>query len=129
MIVFPAIDILDGKVVRLHQGRLDAVTVYNDDPVDQARQWVAGGAEWLHVVDLDGAKAGRPVNTKTIAGIAALGVLKVEVGGPGDFTRLSKQGILEKLQEKAGPEARKLFEKFMRDVEKLQAEQWAERSH
>ncbi len=50
-------------------------------------------------------------------------VLKVEVGGPGDFTRLSKQGILEKLQERAGPEARRLFEKFMVDVEKLQQEQ------
>jgi hypothetical protein len=50
-------------------------------------------------------------------------VLKVEVGGPGDFTRLTKQGILEKLQEKAGPDARKLFEKFIRDVEKLQAQQ------
>ncbi len=49
-------------------------------------------------------------------------VLKV-VGGPGDFTRLSKQGILEKLQEKAGPEARKLFEKFVADLEKLQQEQ------
>ena len=50
-------------------------------------------------------------------------VLKVEVGGPGDFAKLDKQGILEKLQEKAGPKARQLFEKFMRDVEKLQAEQ------
>ncbi len=50
-------------------------------------------------------------------------VLKDEVGGPGAFAKLGKQGILEKLQEKAGPEARKLFEKFMRDVEKLQAQQ------
>ncbi len=50
-------------------------------------------------------------------------VTRIEVGAPGDFTRLSKQGILERLQEKAGPEARQLFEKFMRDVEKLQAEQ------
>ncbi len=50
-------------------------------------------------------------------------VLKVEVGGPGDFTRLSKQGVLERLEEKAGPKARQLFERFMRDVEKLQAQQ------
>jgi len=58
-----------------------------------------------------------------LAGMIKLSrVLKVEVGGPGDFTRLTKQGILEKLQEKAGPDARKLFEKFIRDVEKLQAQ-------
>ncbi len=50
-------------------------------------------------------------------------VTRIEVGSPGAFTRLSKQGILERLEEKGGPEARKLFEKFMRDVEKLQAEQ------
>ncbi len=50
-------------------------------------------------------------------------VLKVEVGGPVDFAKLGKQGILEKLEEKGGPEARKLFEKFMRDVEKLQVQQ------
>ncbi len=50
-------------------------------------------------------------------------VTRIEVGSPGDFAKLSKQGILERLQEKAGPEARRLFEKFTRDVEKLQAEQ------
>jgi hypothetical protein len=50
-------------------------------------------------------------------------VTRIEVGAPGDFAKLGKQGILEKLQEKAGPEARKLFEKFMREVEKLQAQQ------
>ncbi len=59
MKIFPAIDILDGKAVRLYQGRLDAVKVYNDDPVDQARIWADQGAEWLHVVDLDGAVLGK----------------------------------------------------------------------
>ncbi len=80
MIVFPAIDILDGKAVRLLQGRLDAVTVYNDDPVDQARQWIAQGAEWLHVVDLDGAVTGDPKNIEFLERIVGLGV-PVQTGG------------------------------------------------
>ncbi len=80
MIIFPAIDILDGKAVRLRQGRLDAVTVYNDDPVDQAKRWIDEGAEWLHVVDLDGAVTGQPVNASIIERIIALGV-PVQVGG------------------------------------------------
>lgn len=80
MNVLPAIDILDGKAVRLAQGRLDAVTVYNDDPVDQARRFIASGAEWIHVVDLDGAVLGEPKNIGLVQQIAALGV-KVETGG------------------------------------------------
>lgn len=80
MIVFPAIDILDGKAVRLMQGRLDAVTVYSDDPVDQARAWIDGGAEWIHVVDLDGAVTGEPKNIALVHEIAALGV-PVQTGG------------------------------------------------
>ncbi|MCL4078727.1 1-(5-phosphoribosyl)-5-[(5-phosphoribosylamino)methylideneamino]imidazole-4-carboxamide isomerase [Coriobacteriia bacterium Es71-Z0120] len=80
MIIFPAIDILDGKVVRLRQGRLDAVTVYNDDPVDQAKRWIDQGAEWLHVVDLDGAVLGEPANLGIVERIAALGV-PVQFGG------------------------------------------------
>ena len=80
MIVFPAIDILDGKAVRLMQGRLDAVTVYNDDPVDQARAWIDGGAEWIHVVDLDGAVTGEPKNIALVHEIASLGV-PVQTGG------------------------------------------------
>jgi phosphoribosylformimino-5-aminoimidazole carboxamide ribotide isomerase len=81
MDVIPAIDLRDGKCVRLIQGRYDRQITYKDDPVEQAREFHADGAAWLHVVDLDGAKAGRPVNTKTISAIAALGLLKVEVGG------------------------------------------------
>jgi phosphoribosylformimino-5-aminoimidazole carboxamide ribotide isomerase len=80
VIVFPAIDILEGKAVRLAQGRYDAVTVYNDDPVDQARRWIAEGAEWLHVVDLDGAASGEPKNIELVRRIAALGV-PVQTGG------------------------------------------------
>lgn len=81
MIVLPAIDILDGKAVRLLQGRLDAVTVYNDDPVDQARKWVDEGAEWLHVVDLDGAVTGEPRNIDIVHAIVEAVDIPVEVGG------------------------------------------------
>lgn len=80
MIIFPAIDILGGKAVRLKQGRYDAVTVYNDSPVDQARRFQASGAEWIHVVDLDGARTGEPANIALVEAIAALG-MRVETGG------------------------------------------------
>lgn len=81
MRIFPAIDILDGKVVRLRQGRLDAVKVYNDDPVDQAKQWADSGAEWLHVVDLDGAVLGEPKNIGVVRAIAQAVPIRVQVGG------------------------------------------------
>ncbi len=59
MILFPAIDIKDGKVVRLLRGEFDKVTQYGQDPVAMARHWESEGAKWLHVVDLDGAQTGR----------------------------------------------------------------------
>ncbi|MDP2181677.1 MAG: 1-(5-phosphoribosyl)-5-[(5-phosphoribosylamino)methylideneamino]imidazole-4-carboxamide isomerase [Actinomycetota bacterium] len=81
MKIFPAIDILDGKAVRLYQGRLDAVKVYNDDPVDQARIWANQGAEWLHVVDLDGAVLGKPENIEIIEAIVEAVDVPVQTGG------------------------------------------------
>jgi len=81
MDVIPAIDLRDGKVVRLIQGDYGRQITYNDDPVEQARQFHADGASWLHIVDLDGAKEGRPVNTETINAIVALGLFQIEVGG------------------------------------------------
>jgi phosphoribosylformimino-5-aminoimidazole carboxamide ribotide isomerase len=81
MQILPAIDILDGKVVRLMQGRLDAVTVYNDDPVDQARRFADAGAEWIHVVDLDGAVLGVPKNIDVVEAIVAAVGIPIEVGG------------------------------------------------
>ena len=81
MYIIPAIDLRDGKCVRLIQGRYDRQITYRDDPVEQAREFSSAGAQWLHIVDLDGAKLGRPVNTDTISAIAALGLLKIEVGG------------------------------------------------
>jgi len=79
--IYPAIDILDGKAVRLYQGRLDAVKIYNDDPVEQARIWVDQGAEWIHVVDLDGAVLGTPKNAHIIASIVKAVDVSVQVGG------------------------------------------------
>ncbi len=81
MIIFPAIDILEGKVVRLRQGDYDDVTVYNEDPVDQAKRWEAAGAEWIHVVDLDGAATGEPKNLEHVRNIAAAVGIPIQVGG------------------------------------------------
>src|SRR5258707_532299 len=81
MKLFPAIDIKDGQCVRLYQGDYDQMTVYANDPVDVAKRWQEAGASWLHVVDLDGAKEGHPVNTALIARICQETTLKVEVGG------------------------------------------------
>ncbi|MGV1015005.1 MAG: HisA/HisF-related TIM barrel protein, partial [Methyloceanibacter sp.] len=64
MILFPAIDLKDGHCVRLRQGEMDQATVFNEDPAAQARAFEEAGFEWLHVVDLNGAFAGRPVNEK-----------------------------------------------------------------
>jgi len=81
MIVFPAIDILDGRAVRLAQGDYDRVTVYNEDPLAQAREFAKQGAEWVHVVDLNGARDGVPSNILIIEKIAHESGLRVEVGG------------------------------------------------
>src|SRR4030042_1316768 len=81
MYIIPAIDLRDGKCVRLIQGQYDRQKNYRDNPVEQAREFSSDGAKWLHIVDLDGAKLGRPVNTDTISAIAALGILNIEVGG------------------------------------------------
>jgi phosphoribosylformimino-5-aminoimidazole carboxamide ribotide isomerase len=81
MILLPAIDILGGRAVRLTQGEYDRETRYDDDPVDAARRWAEGGAEILHVVDLDGARSGRPVNLEAIGRIVSAVGCPVEVGG------------------------------------------------
>jgi len=81
MIIFPAIDIRGGRCVRLTEGRFDAETVFADNPLDMARRWVEEGAEYLHVVDLDGALAGRPVNVAAIAAITAAVDIPVQLGG------------------------------------------------
>ncbi|MGA1263342.1 MAG: 1-(5-phosphoribosyl)-5-[(5-phosphoribosylamino)methylideneamino]imidazole-4-carboxamide isomerase [Prochlorothrix sp.] len=81
MDVIPAIDLLDGKCVRLYQGDYDQAQTFSEDPVTVARQWQAQGAPRLHVVDLDGAKAGKPVNHQVIGAIVRALEIPVQVGG------------------------------------------------
>lgn len=81
MIVYPAIDIRGGQCVRLSQGDYAREKVYNADPVDQARDWVRRGAEWIHVVDLDGARDGIPANGDLIARLVHDCHVPVQLGG------------------------------------------------
>jgi len=82
MLLIPAIDLKDGKCVRLRQGRMEDETVFSDDPVAIAGRWVDAGARRLHMVDLDGAFAGRPVNAEVIHAIAErYPELPIQVGG------------------------------------------------
>jgi phosphoribosylformimino-5-aminoimidazole carboxamide ribotide isomerase len=81
MQLYPAIDLRGGRAVRLYQGDYARETVYNDDPVAQAEAFAAEGAEWIHVVDLDAARSGRPENRATIAAIVAAVDVPVQTGG------------------------------------------------
>lgn len=82
MLIIPAIDIKGGQCVRLTQGRMDAATVYGDDPAAMAAHWVQAGARRLHIVDLDGALQGRPVHTETVRTIiASHPKIPVQIGG------------------------------------------------
>ena len=82
MLLIPAIDIKDGKCVRLRQGRMEDETVYSDNPVDVADQWVEAGARRLHIVDLNGAVSGRPGNADIIHSIVeAHPDITIQVGG------------------------------------------------
>ena len=81
MILYPAIDIKDGLCVRLLRGEMSAATVFNHDPADQAQEFAATGFEWLHVVDLNGAVEGRPVNADAVAAILDAVDMPVQLGG------------------------------------------------
>ncbi len=81
MELIPAIDLLDGKVVRLHQGKYDEVTVYDNDPVAMAKRFEDQGAARLHVVDLEGARRGQPAHVAIIQGILRETDLQVQIGG------------------------------------------------
>jgi phosphoribosylformimino-5-aminoimidazole carboxamide ribotide isomerase len=81
MRIYPAIDIKDGKCVRLLQGRFSDVTVYGDNPVEMAKKWESEGGEYLHVVDLDGALKGHGVNAEVISGICSSLNIPVQTGG------------------------------------------------
>jgi len=99
MILYPAIDLLGGKVVRLRQGEYDDSTVYGDDPVAVAQSFVNQGASWVHMVDLDAARSAEPVNRDIIARVASAlaGQALVQVGGGvrtvGDAQALADAGV------------------------------------
>src|SRR6476646_5971077 len=81
MILFPAIDLKDGQCVRLRQGEMAEATVFNTDPAAQARAFEEAGFDWLHVVDLNGAFAGKPVNAQAVEAILAKVHIPVQLGG------------------------------------------------
>lgn len=81
MILYPAIDLKDGKCVRLLRGEMSAATVFGDDPAAQAAKFVAEGCEWLHLVDLNGAFAGQPVNGAAVEAILAAVPVPTQLGG------------------------------------------------
>ena len=81
MILYPAIDLKDGACVRLYKGEMDQATVFNDDPAAQARAFADAGCEWLHLVDLNGAFAGQPVNAAAVEAILAGVNVPCQLGG------------------------------------------------
>lgn len=81
MILYPAIDLKEGRCVRLIQGDMAQATIFNDDPVDQAEIFQRQGFEWLHIVDLDGAFAGRPMNAEAVEAILARVSIPLQLGG------------------------------------------------
>jgi len=81
MILFPAIDLKEGQCVRLRRGDMQDATVFNADPADQAMRFAAAGAEWLHLVDLDGAFAGKPVNGAAVEAILRAAKIPCQLGG------------------------------------------------
>jgi phosphoribosylformimino-5-aminoimidazole carboxamide ribotide isomerase len=94
MIIYPAVDLMNGRVVRLREGRFDQSTFYAQTPADALRQFAEAGAEWAHVVDLDGARSGAPVQHALIRTLAASSPLKLQVGG-GFRTREQVSEMLE----------------------------------
>jgi len=95
VILYPAIDLKDGRCVRLVQGDMDQATVFNDDPADQAAIFERQGFEWLHVVDLDGAFAGKPMNASAVEEILTRVKIPVQLGG-GIRDMKTIEGWLEK---------------------------------
>lgn len=81
MLIIPAIDLKNGRCVRLFKGRFDQETVYGDDPAAMARRWADAGAHWIHIVDLDGSKGQTPINQKAILSIRESVNAKLELGG------------------------------------------------
>lgn len=91
--ILPAIDMMDGKCVRLVQGKFDQATVFADDPVEMAKRWADGGAEWLHLVDLNGSRIGAPQETETIKRIRSAVDTPIQLGGGIRSLEIARQMI------------------------------------
>ena len=144
MELIPAIDLLDGKVVRLHQGKYDEVTVYDDNPVSMAIRFEEQGAKRLHVVDLEGARSGRPSHVAVIQGILRETGLQVQIGGGIRSEEVAAQWmeagaarvVLGTIVVKAPDSARQICERHPRAVVmaldardgKIAVEGWREQS-
>ncbi len=121
--LYPAIDLLGGRVVRLQQGDYDQQTIYGNDPVAVARAFADGGAVWIHVVDLDAARGGLPVNRAVVAAIAAAvaGSAKVQTGGGvrsvGDAQSLADAGVARIVMGSAAVAQPSLVEQATRVVD------------
>jgi phosphoribosylformimino-5-aminoimidazole carboxamide ribotide isomerase len=116
--LYPAIDIRGGKCVRLYQGDYAQETVYGESPLDVAKQWVEQGAEWLHLVDLDGAKAGQPVHTELVCSIAREAGVPVQIGGgvrtEADIARYLEGGVTRVIIGTAAIEDKSFVERVLR---------------
>lgn len=120
MLIIPAIDIYQGKCVRLRQGRFRDQTVYSESPVDVARSFRDAGFNYLHIVDLDGAKQGQVTNWKSLEQILALPGLKAEVGGGvrsnGDLQKLLQMGVDRVVVGSIAVTLTSLVKKWIQDV-------------
>jgi phosphoribosylformimino-5-aminoimidazole carboxamide ribotide isomerase len=113
--VIPAIDLKDGKCVRLKQGKADEVTVYSHDPVKQALEWEEGGASLIHVVDLDGAFTGTPKNLDWVSRICEAVTCEVELGG-GLRSRDTIQAALDTGVDRVVVGTKALAEPFLKEI-------------
>jgi phosphoribosylformimino-5-aminoimidazole carboxamide ribotide isomerase len=118
-ILYPAIDIRGGKCVRLVQGDYNRETVYNENPLEVAEAWRKQGAQWIHLVDLDGAKAGHPVNSRLIGDIARRVGIPVQVGGgvrtERDVEHLLSLGVSRVIIGTAAIENREFVTRMLRE--------------
>lgn len=116
--LYPAIDIRGGKCVRLYQGDYAQETVYGESPLEVAKQWVEQGATWLHLVDLDGAKAGEPVHVELVCAIAREAGVPVQIGGgirrEADIARYLEGGVARVIIGTAAIEDKAFVERVLR---------------
>lgn len=97
MLIYPALDLLDGRAVRLRQGRFDQATIYDSDPATRLAAYAAAGATWAHIVDLDGARAGEPQQHELVGRLASAHPIRIQAGGgvrrPEDVASLLASGV------------------------------------